>query len=71
MYGLEQAYSGPIEFYVLDVDLPESRPYFEEYAINGRSTYVLLDKEGNELKRWVGPIRETQMKREIEELINE
>ena len=71
MYGLEKAYSDQIEFYVLDVDLAESKPYFEQYAINGRSTYVLLNPAGEELKRWVGPLREDQMKSEIDALIGQ
>lgn len=71
MYGLEQEYVDEIEFYVLDVDLAETRPYLEQYAINGRSTYVLLNAEGKEMQRWVGPIREAQMKRDIDELITQ
>ena len=69
MHGLEQKYRDQIEFYVLDVDLAESKPYFEEYAINGRSTYILLSPAGEELKRWIGPLSEDQMRREIEGLV--
>ena len=59
MNGLEQAFSDQVDFFPLDVDKQESRPYFDEYAIRGRSTYVLLDAEGNEVRRWIGPLNAT------------
>lgn len=56
--GLEETFSDRVDFFVLDVDVPESRPYFDQFAIRSRSTYVLIDAEGNELGRWAGPLNE-------------
>ncbi|KAA3664714.1 MAG: hypothetical protein DWQ04_04285 [Chloroflexi bacterium] len=69
MHRLEEQFSGRVEFFVLDVDKPESRPYFEEYAIRSRSTYVLLDGNGNELKRWVGPLSGDSVAVEMNEIL--
>ncbi|GJM41827.1 MAG: hypothetical protein DHS20C20_21090 [Ardenticatenaceae bacterium] len=41
---------------MLDVDIADSRPYMDEFAIRTRSTYVLLDAAGEEVMRWSGPL---------------
>jgi hypothetical protein len=66
---LEEQFSDQIDFFVLDVDKPESDPYFDEYAIRSRSTYVLLDENGNELRRWIGPLLGDAVAAEIEEIL--
>lgn len=69
MNGLEQRFSEQVDFFVLDVDLPDTAVYMDQYAIRGRSTYVLLDPEGNELGRWAGPLNEAGVAAQMENLL--
>ena len=66
MDRLERDFSAEIDFFLLDVDAAESRPYFDEYAIRSRSTYVLLNSTGEEVMRWSGPINGDQVAAELE-----
>ena len=69
MDRLERDFSEEIDFFVLDVDLNESRRYLEEYAIRSRSTYVLLDGAGEEVMRWNGPLNEELVVIELEKFL--
>lgn len=71
MHRLESEFADRIDFFVLDVDRPESRTYFEAYSIRSRSTYVLLDGSGQEVRRWVGRLSETAMMEELTSLLVE
>ncbi|MEM7333749.1 MAG: hypothetical protein AAF490_16800 [Chloroflexota bacterium] len=71
MNGLEAAFSDRVDFFVLDVDNPETQAYMEQFAIRGRSTYVLIDAEGNELGRWFGPLNEAGVTAQIENWLPE
>ena len=59
VHGLEQKYSSHIEFIYLDaVDSSTSEL---RSILNYRSypTFILLDGEGNEVKRWVGRVEQS------------
>ncbi|MCA9947206.1 MAG: hypothetical protein KC449_27190 [Anaerolineales bacterium] len=65
MDRLEREFEGEIEFFVLNVDLAIARRYMDEYAIRSRSTYVLLDGNGEEVTRWSGPLDEDQVSAQL------
>jgi hypothetical protein len=66
---LERDFSAEIDFFVLDIDIAESRHYLDEYAIRSRSTYVLLDSAGEEVMRWSGPLNEELVALELENFL--
>lgn len=66
MNGLEEKFSDQVDFFILDVDLPESREYMDQFAMRGRSHYVLIDADGNELGRWAGPLNEAAVTAQME-----
>lgn len=71
MNGLEERFSAQVDFFVLDVDEPETAAYMEQYLIRNRSTYVLLDGNGEELGRWAGPLNEAGVAAQMERLLGE
>lgn len=66
MNGLEEKYRDQIDFFGLDVDLPETRALREKYGLNRRSTYILIDAEGNEIGWWIGPLYQEWVEEEID-----
>ena len=71
MNGLEDTFSDRVDFFVLDVDNPDSRAFMEQFAIRNRSTYVLIDAEGNEIGRWVGPLNQAGVTAQMENWLPE
>ncbi|WP_420631402.1 hypothetical protein [Candidatus Leptofilum sp.] len=65
MDRLERDFSAEIDFFLLDVDIADSRLYMDEYAIRTRSTYVLLNAAGEEVMRWNGPLDGNQVTADI------
>lgn len=43
----------------------------QEYLIRDRSTYVLLDGNGEEIGRWIGPLNEAGVAAQMEKLLSE
>lgn len=41
----------------------------QQFFIRSRSTYVLLDANGNELTRWFGPLDETAVVTELNNIL--
>jgi hypothetical protein len=62
---LERQFENEVDFFVLDIDFPDSRTYLDQYAIRIRSTYVLLNAAGEEVMRWSGPLNGDQVTAEI------
>ena len=69
MDRLERDFSDHIDFFELDIDLPNAQVYLDEYAIRTRSTYVLLNSAGEEVKRWSGPLSGDFMVTELDSLL--
>lgn len=69
MDRLERNFSEQIDFFVLDVDIPESRAYMDQYAIRTRSTYVLLNATGEEVMRWSGPLDGNAVEAELSDYL--
>lgn len=70
MNGLHDEFSDQIDFFVLNVDEPDARALFDTYAIRNRSTYILLDPDGNEVTRWNGPLRSANLAEELARYLN-
>lgn len=71
MYGLEKQFSDRVDFFILDVDGWNTAAYMEKYLIRNRSTYVLLNAEGEEIGRWVGPLDEASVALQMEQLLSD
>lgn len=65
MDRLKQDFGNEIEFFVLNVDFPDSRRAMDAYGIRNRSTYVLLNGAGDEVMRWSGPLEGEQVAAEL------
>ena len=66
MNGLEETFGDQIDFFGLDTDLPETLDLREKYTLNRRTIYILVDPEGNELGRWVGPLYQEWIEDELD-----
>ena len=54
--GLEDEWEEEISFRYIDRESPANADLVSEYNILYQPIYVLLDREGNEIKRWAGPV---------------
>ena len=54
--GLEDEWEDQISFRYIDRESPANADIVKEYNILYQPIYVLLDREGNEVKRWAGPV---------------
>ncbi|MDB5081676.1 MAG: hypothetical protein JWP00_3600 [Chloroflexi bacterium] len=52
--GLKQKYSNNVRFADLDYNDRTNRPLVEKYRVVGHPSFLLLDGQGNQTKRWVG-----------------
>ncbi len=61
MNGLKAQFGDKIDFIALNIDIPETEPYRERFDMVQRSTYVLIDAQGNIIQRWYGYLDEPTM----------
>ncbi len=66
MSGLEDEFSGQIEFVTLDWDDPSLNDVRRQLGITDRTQYVLAATGGEVVKRWYGILNEAQLKTELE-----
>ena len=52
--GLEEVYSGEIEFRRIDANSTEGRSVFQYFGLQGHPSYVLLDPKGDVLWQGLG-----------------
>lgn len=57
------------ELVSVDVDSDEGESLTEKYSIKNLPTMVLIDEEGNELKRWSGLVDVNKVKEEIKQFV--
>ncbi len=70
IHGLEEAYSGEIEFTFLDIDDPANQALKEEFGFYYQPFVLIIDGAGNVQKTWVGGgIDPFAVQAEIERLI--
>jgi hypothetical protein len=67
--GLLTKYSEQVDFIGLNIDDPSSLPVRERYDIVQRSQYVLLDGQGNVVRKWFGFLDEADVASEIDKLL--
>ena len=67
MDRLENQFNEQVDFFRLDVDNPEARSVLQEFNIRQRSTYALIDAEGNVVKLWIGYLDEDMVAAELQE----
>lgn len=56
MHGLEQKYSGKIDFVYLDSDDEAVDPWKVDLGYAGFPSFVLVDGDGKIVKSWAGPV---------------
>ena len=56
MNRLNEEYSDRVDFFYLDMDQAETLGIMSNLAARDRSTYIILDADGNEVHRWIGPL---------------
>ena len=59
VHGLDQKYSSQIEFIYLDAVDSSTRELRSKLNYRSYPTFILLDGEGNEVKRWVGRVEQS------------
>lgn len=59
VHGLEQKYSSQIEFIYLDAVDSSTSELRSKLNYRSYPTFILLDGKGNEVKRWVGRVEQS------------
>ena len=59
VHGLEQKYSSHIEFIYLDAVDSSTSELRSKLNYSSYPTFILLDGKGNEVKRWVGRVEQS------------
>lgn len=54
MDGLQAQFEDRIDFIGLNIDVAETLPVREQFDMVQRSTYTLIDAQGNVVQRWYG-----------------
>ncbi len=54
MDGLQAQFGDRIDFIGLNIDVAETLPVREQFDMVQRSTYTLIDAQGNVVQRWYG-----------------
>ncbi|MBZ0280879.1 MAG: hypothetical protein K8L97_09065 [Anaerolineae bacterium] len=61
MDGLQAQFGDRIDFVGLNIDVPETLPIREQFDMVQRSTYALIDAQGNIIQRWYGYLDQEAM----------
>lgn len=69
MSGLEETFEGQVDFIMLNWDDSSFSDTRQKLGITDRAQYLLVDPDGNVVKRWYGLLNEGAVKSEIMELI--
>ena len=59
--GLKQKYGNRIRFADLDFNDKNNRDLVEKFRIIGHPSFVLVDGQGNLVKRWIGIVQESDL----------
>ena len=69
MNRINDQYSGDIDVFYLDVDDPSTSEIVQPFGVRARSTYVLLDANGERVTFWSGPLNEQTVQASIDALL--
>jgi len=60
VHGLEAKYAGQVNFFYLDADDPATAEFQREYGFQYQPYFLLLDGNGEVLKRWNGYVSQDE-----------
>jgi hypothetical protein len=66
---LERDFETQADFFHFNIDRHEFDAIREQLGLFRRSTYILLDPDGNEIRTWIGPLEEQGMIDQLTELL--
>lgn len=69
VHGLEAKYAGQVDFFYLDADDPATRDFQREYGFQYQPYFLLLDADGNVVKRWGGLVSEQEFETAFAEVL--
>lgn len=69
MNRLEREFNQQADFFHFNIDRREFDAIREQLGLFRRSTYILLDPDGNEIRTWIGPLEEQAMINQMTELL--
>jgi hypothetical protein len=70
VHGLEAKYQGRMVFTYLDIDDPATQALKTRLGYRVQPHYFLLDGQGHVLRRWLGPVAETDFVKAFESALN-
>lgn len=70
MHGLEVEYFERVEFVYLDIDDPRTDPFKQQLGYRYQPHIFLIDREGNVVQQWVGPVSEGELAAALDQLAN-
>jgi hypothetical protein len=65
VHGLKQEYEAQVDFQLFDASQGEGAAFFEFYGLLGHPSYILLDPDGVEQWRGIGPFERDQLAEQI------
>ena len=71
MNRLNDEFSDDVDFFYLDVDYADTMQLVSPYGVRARSSYVLLDANGEKVTFWTGPLNEEVVQARLAELLAE
>jgi thioredoxin-related protein len=69
VHGLEAKYSGKIPFFFLDADDSATLDYQHKFGFQYQPYFILLDGNGQEIKRWAGPVTQQEFEAEFSQVL--
>ena len=69
MHRLEQEFQDQVEFVRLDIDDDSTFDLRQEYELFRRTSYHLIDGDGNIVERWIGPLDQATVSAELAEAL--
>lgn len=61
MHGLEQRWSGAVDFVYLDIDDPNTDAFKRQLGFGYQPHFFLLDGEGDVVEQWVGAVSREEL----------
>ncbi len=61
MNGLKQKYSDQIRFADLNFEDKNNQPLIDQFRVLGHPSFVILDKLGKVVKRWLGIVEVSEL----------
>jgi hypothetical protein len=69
--GLKQKYGNQVRFGDLDFDNKSNQPTIEKYRIVGHPSFVIVDGQGNLVKRWIGIVTVVDLESVLTQVIKQ